>query len=397
MKRLLILCATLLLGACAMDETIEQPAELVDFEQQASFERVWSHSVGDLVPVLRLGLVPATDGVNVYAADHDGAVYAFRLADGERLWKFDTSEFRFWGESPAMHFSAGPAATADRLAVGTLNGDVLLLDTKTGEEIWRTNVNGELLAPPLMLAGLVAVRTTDGRVVALDMQDGKQRWDTVREVPPLVIRGLSAPGSDGRRIYAGFDNGKVAALSIEDGSMIWESTIAAPTGASALESIVDVDGNLVHFGQEVYATSYNGHAAGLAAESGEILWRRELSSVNTPAIALGDVFVTDVDSVVRAFDRLSGATIWTQDKLRARALTAPAVFGDLVVAGDFEGYLHFFDIASGEMQARISHDGEPINAPPLVVDDLLVVLSGDGELSAYRRKDNGRTDNKEAE
>lgn len=387
MKRILSLCAALLLGACAMDETIEPPAELVDFEQRASFERAWSRSIGDLEPTLRLGLLPATDGENVYAADHEGAVHAFRLADGKRLWKFETSEFRFWGESPAMRFSAGPSVAGGRLAVGTLSGVVLLLDAATGEEIWRANVNGELLAPPLLVAGLVAVRTTDGRVVALDIQSGEQRWDTVREVPPLVIRGLAAPGSDGRRIYAGFDNGKVAALSLEDGSMIWESTIAAPTGASALESIVDVDGNVVHFAREIYATSYNGHAAALAAESGEIIWRRELSSVNTPALAQGDVLVTDIDSVVRAFDRLSGTTVWTQDKLRARGLTAPAVLGNLVVVGDFEGYLHFLDVASGEMQARISHGGEPLNAPPLVVGDLLLVLSGDGELSAYRRSD----------
>lgn len=396
MKHFLILCAALLLGACAMDETLEPPAELLEFEQRASFDRTWSRSIGELGPRLRLGLLPVTDGENVYAADYEGAVHAFRLADGKRLWQFDTSEFRFWGESSAARFSAGPAVDDGKLAVGTLSGDVLLLDI-AGNEIWRANVHGELLAPPLLVADLVAVRTTDGRVVALDIQTGEQRWDTVREVPSLVIRGLAAPTSDGRRIYAGFDNGKVAALSIGDGSMIWESTIAAPTGASELENIVDVDGNLVHFAQEVYATSYNGHAAALAAESGEIIWRRELSSVNSPAIGQGDVFVTDVGSVVRAFDRLSGTTVWTQDKLRARGLTAPAVLGNLVVVGDFEGYLHFLDIATGEMVARISHGGEPLNAPPLVIGDLLIVLSGDGELSAYRRKDSGRTESQEAE
>lgn len=386
MKHFLIVCAALLLGACAMDETLEPPAELLEFEQRASFDRAWSRSIGELGPRLRLGLLPATDGENVYVADFEGAVHAFRLADGKRLWQFDTSHFRLWGESSALRFAAGPAVDDGKLAVGTLNGDILLLDI-AGNEIWRTNVRGELLAPPLLIADLVAVRTTDGRVVALDIQTGEQRWDTVREVPPLVIRGLAAPTSDGSRIYAGFDNGKVAALSIDDGSMIWESTIAAPTGASELENIVDVDGNMVHFAQEVYATSYNGHAAALAAESGEIIWRRELSSVNSPAIAQGDVFVTDVDSVVRAFDRLSGTTVWTQNKLRARGLTAPAVLGNLVVVGDFEGYLHFLDIATGEMIARIEHRGEPLNASPLVVGDLLIVLSGDGELAAYRRAD----------
>lgn len=395
MKRFLTLSAVLLISACANDETIEPPAELVEFQQQAEFKRVWSLDVGDLKPVLRLGLAPVSDGENVYTADYGGTVQAVQKADGKRLWKHDTSEFRFWGESTAMRFSAGPVVANGKVAVGTLNGDVLVFDAVTGEKLWQQNVNGELLAPPLMTAGLVLFRATDGRVIALDVQSGEQRWDTVREVPPLVIRGLSAPATDGRRIYAGFDNGKVAALNLDDGSMIWEATIASPSGASVLEGIIDVDGNITHFGQEVYATSYNGHAAGLAAESGEILWRRELSSVLTPAVAWGQVLVTDIDSEVHAFDRLSGTSAWTQNKLRARGLTAPAAFGDFVVVGDFEGYLHFLDLLTGEMQARISHGGDPLNAPPLVVDDLLIILSGDGELAAYRRVE--RADAKQAE
>lgn len=387
MKRFLILSATALLAACAADETIEPPAELVEFQQKAEFERVWSRDAGDLEPSLRLGLVPAVGGDNVYVASPEGQVTAFRIADGEKLWEFDTSEFRFWGESTATRFSAGPEASNGRVVIGALNGDVLMLDAATGEKLWQENVNGELLAPPLMQSGLVTLRTTDGRLVALDARTGEQRWDTIRDVPTLVIRGHARPTSDGQRLFAGFDNGKVAALNMDDGSMVWEATIATPVGASALESIVDVDGDLVQFGKEIYATSYNGHAAALAVESGEILWRRELSSVLTPAVGWGNVFVTDADSAIHAFDRLSGTTVWSMDDLRARSLTAPALFDDLVVVGDFEGYLHFLDVTSGELVARIEHDGEPLHARPVVAGELLLVLSGDGELSAYRRSD----------
>lgn len=386
MKRLLIPVAAILLPACATTN-LEPPAELVDFVATATIERTWSAGIGDLEAKLRLGLVPASDGENVYVADHEGAVHAFRLADGKRLWKYDTSKFRLFGKSTAMPFSAGPAVAGERVVVGTLDGEVVALDAATGEELWQQNVKGELLAQPLMRAGLVVVRTTDGRIVALDAATGERRWDTVREVPSLTIRGQSEPEGDSRQLFVGLDDGKVVALSSEDGSTLWEATVAVPAGVTALEEIVDVDGSLAYYGNEIYATSYNGNAAAIAAESGDVLWRQPLSSVQAPVVGFGDVFITDIDSVVRGFERLSGAPTWTQDGLRARYLTGPALFGDLLVVGDFAGYLHFLDVTDGHMVARVDHGGEPVRARPLVVGDRLVVLSDDGDLAVYRRTD----------
>ncbi len=386
MRRLLTLSAALMLGACASN-ALHPPAELVDFDATASITRAWSVEVGDLSADLRYGLVPASDGTNVYVADSEGAVRAFRLSDGDEVWEHDTAGFSFWGDSGALRFSAGTAVADGRVAVGSRDGDVLALDAATGEALWQARVGGELLAQPLMAFGLIVLRTTDGRVVALDAATGEQRWDTLREVPTLTIRGLSTPVSDGQRIFVGFDNGKVAALAPEDGRMIWEATIAIPGGASELEEIVDVDGKLALFGNELYATSFNGNVAAIAVESGEVLWRRELSSVQAPAVGWGNVYATDVDSTVIGYDRLSGATAWTQSGMHDRELTGPVVFGSLLVVGDYDGYLHFLDISSGEMAARVSHTGDPVRARPLVVDDLLIVLSEDGELAAYRRAD----------
>lgn len=386
MKRL-FLAAVLLLGACALNENLEPPAELVEFEQTATLERVWDADVGDLEPDLLLGLVPATDGENVYVANHEGEVHAFRLADGSKLWTFESDSKGFWPWSDAdiLRFSAGPAVANGFIVAGTIDGTVAMLDAATGEARWRVDLDSELLAPPLLAGGLAVLMTVDARVVALDLASGERVWSTVRESAPLSIRGLPTPATNGRRVFVGFDTGRVAALSLADGNMIWEETVALPGGTSELEAIVDVNGALVHLGNEVYATSYNGNVTALAAESGEILWRRELSSARAPAASRGDVFVTDIDSEVHAFDRLSGTSAWTQNRLRARSLTAPAVFGDLVAVGDFEGYVHFLDADTGEMRARIEHGGEPVQAQPLVAGDLLIVLSADGRLAAYRR------------
>jgi outer membrane protein assembly factor BamB len=55
------------------------------------------------------------------------------------------------------------------------------------------------------------------------------------------------------------------------------------------------------------------------------------------------------------------------------------------VVGDFEGYVHFFDTATGKPQARVRADSSRVTAPPLVVNDLLFVQTEGGELAAFRQ------------
>jgi outer membrane protein assembly factor BamB len=55
------------------------------------------------------------------------------------------------------------------------------------------------------------------------------------------------------------------------------------------------------------------------------------------------------------------------------------------VVGDFEGYVHFLDPATGAFQARVRAGGGRVTSPPLVVNDILLVQTDGGDLTAYRQ------------
>jgi outer membrane protein assembly factor BamB len=78
--------------------------------------------------------------------------------------------------------------------------------------------------------------------------------------------------------------------------------------------------------------------------------------------------VADERGAVVAFDKTRGTSIWKQDKLAGRGLSAPLAVGRHVAVGDVEGYVHLLSREDGAFTGRIATDGSAILAPPLALD-----------------------------
>ncbi|MCK7578538.1 MAG: PQQ-binding-like beta-propeller repeat protein [Chromatiales bacterium] len=77
-----------------------------------------------------------------------------------------------------------------------------------------------------------------------------------------------------------------------------------------------------------------------------------------------------------------GAGRWKQDQLRYRRLTAPALLGERLLVGDFEGYLHLLDKRDGRLVGRMRLTKAGITARPLVSGNRIYVYADDGTLAA---------------
>jgi outer membrane protein assembly factor BamB len=376
MRRVVAIFAlTLSLIACGTaTDTAEPPAELVRIDAVLELDRVWSVSVGDAGESLRLGIAPSTDGETVYAAGMDGEVSAITIADGQWLWRVDTDR----------EIAAGPAVGDGIVVVSDSDGRLTALSAADGAELWQADVHGEVLASAAIARGRVVVRITDGRLMGLDASTGETLWRIDRETPPISLRGNSAPVVIDERVLVGTDAGKVIAVRMEDGRLLWETPIATPRGATIIERMVDVDGQPVVLGSDVFAVSYQGRAAMLGLESGQVFWAVEANSNRTPAVDGLSLFISASDGVIHRLDRRSGAPRWQQDALRARSLTGPVLHGESVVVGDLEGYLHWFNREDGSMQARVRAGSAQVLDPLLLVGDLLIAQTRDGKVAAFR-------------
>ena len=371
-----LLAAMLLSSSCGIfgdEEEKLEPKELLKLTNTLNIKKLWSSKVGGSAEFLLVGLRPATDGSNIYAASQDGNVIAVDAVSGKQRWKIKLE----------IELSAGPGVGEGAVAVASKNGNVILLDAKTGVETWRVFVGGETLAQPLISEGVVIAQTIDNRLRALSLFDGKQKWELEQSVPALTMRGASSPVLVGGNVIAGFDNGRLLAVDLESGDIEWDSMLSMPTGRSDLDRLADVDGSIASVGQDIYAAGYQGRVTSLAAESGQVLWAREISTQVGVSADWNSVYTTREDGELVAMSRNNGAEIWRNDDLLRRDPTLPMPFHTAVVVGDFEGYLHFFSSIDGTAVARMRLGSKAISNYPLVVANTLYVQSDDGTLAAF--------------
>jgi outer membrane protein assembly factor BamB len=157
-----------------------------------------------------------------------------------------------------------------------------------------------------------------------------------------------------------------------------------------VERLSDLNATVQVLGDEVYAVGYQGRLAALARESGQTLWSVEFSSYAGLGADTNNLYVSGDRGELLAVERASGRELWRNSDLALRDLTAPTPYRGSVAVGDFEGYLHFFDAATGKLQARVRADSARITSAPLVVNDMLYVLTDGGELVAFRDASAGK-------
>jgi outer membrane protein assembly factor BamB len=376
-----VVALTLALAGCgsmnpvnwwSSDSSAEVIAELVDLENPISPRILWDASVGGGTDEERVKLVPYVDGGRVYVAEREGEIRALDASNGRTLWKTDSE----------LNISGGPGAGDGLVLVGTSDAEVAAFDQENGQPRWRAQVSSEVVSVPKIDQGVVVVHTIDGKLTALQASNGKQLWVYERSMPVLSLRGSSSPVISGSNVICGFANGKLMAFDLNDGRVQWESTISVPRGRSELERMVDIHGDPLVLGGAVYVATYQGELAGVIEASGEVVWRRALSSYAGLGNDFQQLYVTDAEDNVWAIDPRNGSALWKQDKMLGRKLSAPVAVGDYVVVGDYEGYLHWLSPEDGRIVGRIRVGSDRISTQPVVVDGVAYVLGDGGELAA---------------
>ena len=295
--------------------------------------------------------IPAFSGDNLFASDSSGNIKSINASSGKVNWDIETN-----------FLSSGIAAGFGILIVSDLDGNVIAIDQKDGNELWSVNVKGEVLAPAAIDAKFIIVKTGSGDLMALDKITGEIKWSYRSKLPTLTIRGSSSPVIFENQIYATFDNGRLGVFQIDSGFPVWDGAISYVSGASELENIIDADSNPVIDSGLVFTTNYQGNLNIFDIAQKRSVWTAEASSFHSPVVLRGMMAVVESDSSIKSFSMKTFEESWSIDDYSNRLLSNPISFNGYMVVGDLEGFIHIIDPLNGKTISRKKISKKPIKS-----------------------------------
>ncbi len=371
MKALGLLLVLLSLSGCSTikgwfgkGKTGPEPTPLVEFHATEKFVERWHSKVGDTGGH---ALQPALTTDAVYGVSAKGEITRLDRKTGREIWHVNSK----------MSVSAGVGAGDGLLLIGSNKGEVEAFG-EDGKLRWKQIVSSEVLSTPQVADGLVIVRTGDGRITALNEADGKQRWSYDHTLPSLIVRSHAGVTVHRGIAYVGYAGGKLIAIKIADGSEAWENTVSEPRGNNEIERISDITSDPMVSDNEVCAIAFQGRLACYDTDQGSPLWTREISSDKGLFVLRKNIYLTDSQGTVMALDKDSGSTVWKNEDLLLRQVSMPFAQNDVVMVGDYEGYLHGLSRADGHLVARIRLDGSTSGVIPVEMDNGMLLETQGG-------------------
>lgn len=229
--------------------------------------------------------------------------------DDKEIWSVNLAKKDGWFSKDPALLSGGVTVSGGHVYIGTEKVQVYALNTSDGIVAWQTKVAGEALPCPVVSDGLVLTHTSNGQLQALNEADGAAKWTVNLDTPSFSLRGESAPVTAFGAAVVGGDSGRVSTVLMEQGQMIWQQHISQATGSTETDRLSDVNTTPVVVNGVVFALVYNGSLTALDLRSGQIMWKRELGSVNDFIVDGNRTYLVDQDDRVMALAIDGGVTL----------------------------------------------------------------------------------------
>lgn len=218
-----------------------------------------------------------------------------------------------------------PAVAEDRIFLGSCGGTFFALDGSTGAPVWSYDTTADSRPPgqfhgDFLLTEELVVAGTDthglGHLYAFDRANGKVRWKL-----PFPKGVATDPAQNGDSVLFASEVGDVAAVELATGRFVWrvEEPSVGGRGARPLD--------LVLAGERLVVAWRSGIVAAYDPGDGRRLWRRDLgTTLNAAPAVVGD------DLVVGSFDGRLHRLRGSDGELLGTLLLGGALYGDLVAA-----------------------------------------------------------------
>lgn len=323
------------------------------------------------VPSVDFPLQTNVSGDTVTIASADGTVVAIDARSGQETWRAKAG-------GPLI---AGVGSDGTTAAVVTRDNELVALEG--GKVLWKQRLGAQAYTAPLVAGRRIFVQTGDRTISAWDGQTGRRLWSQARTAENLVLKRPGVMLAVGDTLVTGV-GGRLVGLNPANGTSRWESPIAAPRGTNDVERLVDLTGPSYRAGEVVCARAYYANVGCVETTRGVLLWSKSASGAGGVSGDERFVYGTESNGNVTAWRRADGERAWSTEIFRNRTLTAPLSVGRALVIGDDTGLVFLVSGDDGAMLNRMTPDGSPIAATPVLAGNTVVIVTRNGGVFGYR-------------
>jgi len=349
----------------------------------------WDRKIPGSSSKARLGAGPVIGGGRVYVLDVDAVIHAFDLKSGAPLWERAVG---IRDDNKASLFGGGVSYDNGKLYATNGVGDAAAFDAGTGNQLWKVRPGGPLRGAPSVGGGNVYVMSQDNQLFALKESNGELLWNASGSLENAAVFGAAAPAIGQGTVVAGFSSGELTAYRYENGRAVWQDSLSRTSITTSVASLVDIDASPVIDQGRVYAVGQGGRMVAMDILTGQRLWELNVAGTKTPWIAGEWLFLVTDDAKLLCIARNSGKIRWMtqlpaykneKKKNKPIGWAGPVLAGGRLILASTEGSLLNVAIEDGRVGSSVKL-GSTIYQPPVVAENMLLVLTDNGRLVAYR-------------
>ena len=270
-------------------------------------------------------------------------------------------------------------------------GQVVSINSDSGEIIWKNSLPFPILSAPLIYRGFIYFISADNRLFAFDFETGETSWSfqTIVEAKKSIY--TASPVAFENIIIAPFSNGELIAFTYDDGRPLW-SDIASKITILSNFDIKDISANPVISSNDIYTLSSNGKFLSINLINGKRNWVIDISGIRTPIISGNQIYLLNNDSKLICLNKKSGEIYWiTQlekykgaEKFKNLNLwLGPYVLNNNLYLISYFGELLKIDPKSGEILNSENLGISEIMLEPLLLSEQIFIIDIDSDVYKF--------------
>jgi outer membrane protein assembly factor BamB len=346
---------------------------------------LWSVSIGSGVGDGRFLSSPILAEGFIYTLDTYGQVSAVKSGTGEMVWRTDITP----ENNDRAIIGGGVAFDKGKIFVTSPHAEVLAMDAKSGQILWRVTTESPVRAAPTVADGRLYILTISNQLDVLDAETGKRLWNHAGITEFAGLLGTASPAVSNGVVIVTYSSGEIFALKAENGHQLWTETLSSTRRPDSLSSLSHIRALPVVVKNNVIIIGHNQKMASYDLIKGERIWERHIGGTRTPAVIGDYIFMINSYSELLCLTREHGQVIWVK-KLDTNSETPTKIMwnGPIVAGGKLYlvstwGKLLALDPKTGNvMSERLLET--PVSLSPIVAQETLFILTDNGDLMAYR-------------